>query len=88
MEYFPDVPFLMTDTKIKEQVSFESWKKKKETFAYAIFGKIYVASAINCTGKLFWLRACMHERDCARVIDKPGVIMIRVFRKDLSKQLV
>ena len=24
MEHFPDIPFLMTDTKIKEQVSFES----------------------------------------------------------------
>ena len=44
--------FIVTDTKIKEHVSFESWEKK-ETFAYAILGKIcYVNCAINLTGKI------------------------------------
>ena len=42
----------MTDTKIKEHVSFESREKKK--LACAIFGKIcYVASAI--------IRAGLHD---------------------------
>ena len=40
---------LFYDTKIKEHVSFES-REKKQTFACAMFGKIYVASAINRAG--------------------------------------
>ena len=50
-----------------------SWDfRKKETFARATFGKIYyVASAINRAGKLICLRACLHDRDRAGLIDKP-----------------
>ena len=54
--------FFMTDTKIKERVSFESSGKK--TFACAIFGKIcYVACVINRTGRLIFRRADLHECD-------------------------
>ena len=57
--------FLITDAKIKEHFSFESWEKK-ETFACAIFGKIcYVACAINRAGQLICLRASLHaDRAC------------------------
>ena len=66
-----DSNFLMTDTEIKEQVSFEWWEKK-EVFAGTIFGNIcFVACAINRAGKLICLRACLHERDRTVVIDKP-----------------
>ena len=54
--------FFMTDTKIKEHVSFESREKKK--LACAIFGKIcYVASAIIRAGLHDWSRASLVERD-------------------------
>ena len=67
-----DFTFLMTDTKIKGQVSFEPLEKKK--LACAIFDKIcYVACAINRAGKLICMRACLHERDRAGLIDKPEV---------------
>ena len=66
-----DFTFLMTDTKIKGQVFFE-FSEKKETFACAIFSKIcYVAYAINRACNLICLRACLHQRDRARLIDKP-----------------
>lgn len=64
MWYFPDIPFLMTDIKIKEQVSFEYWKKF--FFVCVIFDKIrYVACVINCIGKLICLHAYLHERMCS-----------------------
>ena len=67
-----DFTFLMTDTKIKGQVSFES-SKKKGTFAYAIFSKIcYVACAINHAGKLICLHACLHVGNWVCLIDKPA----------------
>ena len=49
-----------------------SWDfRKKETFACAIFGKIYyVTSAINRAGKLICLRAFLHKRDRAGLTDK------------------
>ena len=50
--------------------------EKKETFACAIFGKSYVAYAINRAGKLICLRACLHKRDRAGLIDKPANIYI------------
>ena len=54
-----DFTFLMTDAKIKGQVSFES-SEKKETFACVVFSKIcYVACAINRAGKLICLCACL-----------------------------
>ena len=57
-----DFTFLMTDTKIKGQVSFES-SERKETFACAIVSKIcYVACAINCAGKLISLPARAQSR--------------------------
>ena len=66
-----DLTFLMTDTKIKQQVSCESWEKGKLLPAQ-FFGKIYyVASAINCAGKLIYLHVCMCECGCAGLIDKP-----------------
>ena len=59
----------MADTKLKEQVSYESWEEKK--LACAIFGKIwYAACAINFVGKLICLRACLH----AGLIDEPALI--------------
>ena len=71
MGCFPDISLLMTDTKSKKQVSFV---KKKKNFVCAIFGKIcYVVCAINRAGKLICLRACLHERNHAGLIDKPGV---------------
>ena len=70
-----DFTFLMADTKIKglkKLVSFESSEEKKK-LACVIFSKIcYVVCAVNCAGKLMWLRACLHECDCAGLIDKPG----------------
>ena len=63
--------FLMANTKIKGQVSFE-------TFACTIFCKIcYVACAINCAGKLICLRACLHECDRMGLIDKSGDLEVR-----------
>ena len=59
----------MADTKIKEK-SLLSLEEKKE-LACVIFSKIcYVACAINCTGKLICLCACLHERDRLGLIDK------------------
>ena len=53
-----DFTFLMKDTNIKEQVSLDSWEKKK-LFGCAIFSKMfYVAYAINRTGKLICLYTC------------------------------
>ena len=67
-----DFTFLMTDTKIKEHVSFEP-SEKKETFAGAIFCKIcYVACTILKAGKLICLCVCLHECNCAGLIDKPA----------------
>ena len=67
-----DFTFLMTDTKIKEQVSFESWEN--EVFLCVIFEKIcYVACAINRTGKLIYLHACLHEHNRAGLFDKPMI---------------
>ena len=62
--------FLLADTKIKEHVFFWVFRKK-ETFAYAIIGKIcYVTSAINRAGQLICLHASLHERDHVGLIDK------------------
>ena len=65
-----DFTFLMTDTKIKDKSLLSL--QKKETFAHAIFSKIcYVACAINCAGKMIYLRACLHKHDCTGPIGKP-----------------
>ena len=70
-----DFTFLMTDTKIKGQVSFES-SEKKEIF-------------VNRDSKLMCLRACLHERDRERLIDKPGNVpfswffIYTIFEKNL-----
>ena len=73
-----DFTFLMTDTKIKGQVSFESSEKKK--LACMIFSKIcYVACAINCAGKLIYLHACLHKCDGAGLIDKPDIMILIIF---------
>ena len=46
--------------------------RKKETFAFAILGKIcYVTCAINRVGKLIWLRACLDNFNRVGLIDKP-----------------
>ena len=66
-----DFTFLITDSKIKGQVSFES-SEKKETFACMIFSKIcYVACTISRAGKLICLHVCLHEHDHAGLTDKP-----------------
>ena len=53
------------DTRKPKSKSFLSLEKK-ETFACPILGNIcYVACAINCTGKLICLCACLHEHDRA-----------------------
>ena len=67
---FPWNTFFMADTKIKEHVSFEFWEKK---LACAIFGKIYVAYAINRAGQFICLLASLHERDREGLIDKPAL---------------
>ena len=66
-DVLPDTPFFRTDTKIKEHVSFESWKKTK-TFACVIFGKIcYVAYAINRAGLHNWSHASLLEPDISLI---------------------
>ena len=64
--------FLITDAKIKEHFSFESWEKKK--LACAIFGEICsAASAINRAGQLICLRASLHDSDRAGLTDKSAL---------------
>ena len=59
----------MTNTKIKEHVSFES--SEKEKLAYATFSKMCdIACAINHAGQLIYLVASLHERGCGGLIDK------------------
>ena len=70
---FPWYTLFMTDTKIKEHVSFESWEKK-ETFDCAIFGKVcHDACGINRAGQYICLRASLHNRDRACLSDNPAL---------------
>ena len=50
--------------------SLLSFQKKKEPFACMIFGKIYLASAINYAGKLICLEPCLHECYCTGLTGK------------------
>ena len=75
-----DFTFLMIDTKGQVSLMTSLLRtslfrvfRKKETFAWVIFGKVcYVACANNCAGKLICLRACLHKRSRAGLIDKTG----------------
>ena len=71
-----DFTFLMTDTKIKGQVSFESSEKKKLLPARVKFvSKIYyVACTINHAGNLICLHACLQDCNCAHLIDNPEML--------------
>ena len=84
-----DFTFLMTDTKIKGHVSFESSEKKK--LLQARFSvKFVVACAIIRAGKLICLRACLHERDGAGLIDKPVTFFLCILlstERSLAKWL-
>ena len=73
MGCFPDTLFLWQTQKLKN-TSLLSLKKKKGTFACAIFGKIcYVACVINRAGQLICLHASLHERNRAGLIYKSAL---------------
>ena len=70
MGCFPDIPFLMTNTKIKEQVSFESWEKIKLLPAQFLVKFVMLPARLIALANWF---ACVHQRNRAGLIDKPAL---------------
>ena len=74
-----DFTFLMTDTKIKEQVFFESCDKKKFLPAQFTLKFVMLPARSIAPANWFYLHACLHEHDHAGLIDKPAIAQFPSF---------
>ena len=63
-----DFTFLMTDTKIKEQVSLECWDENKYLLAWFLVKFITLPAWSAMLANLICLHTCLYKHDCADVI--------------------